>query len=145
MAIALVWLACGLAAAVDWRERRLPNHLTLPAAVVSLLWALSGADYSSWLGWWVALTGLHALVAVVPPYAMGGGDWKLVAALSPPALLGGWAMWWLTMSYLLASGHGLWLRLRRGEHRIPLGPWLWLPWSALAMGDLAHVAMADGW
>lgn len=85
----------GLGAAVAWlaaltvydvRQRRLPNALTLPGAVVVLVVAaLAGRGTSALLGG-LALAGLYLLVHLITPAAMGAGDVKL--ALGVGALTG---------------------------------------------------------
>lgn len=77
---------CGIAALTDWRSCRIPNWLTLSTIGLGLgLGALSGVQ-----GIFVALVG--ALVCGLAPLllclvgAMGGGDFKLLAAVG--ALLG---------------------------------------------------------
>jgi prepilin peptidase CpaA len=76
----------------DWRSRRIPNWLTVPALflgiaanTIALGWA--GAK-DSLLG---AGLGLGLLLHFVLLKALGGGDWKLVGALGaflgPPRLI----------------------------------------------------------
>jgi len=74
---------------LDWRSRRIPNWLTIPALIVGL-----GVNTiaAGWGGAKVALAGaglpLLLLLPVVLLRGLGAGDWKLMGALG--ALLG-WA------------------------------------------------------
>ena len=76
----------------DWRSRRIPNWLTVPALLLgiaanSLALGWSGAK-ESLLG---AGLGLGLLLPFVLIRSLGGGDWKLVGALGaflgPPRLI----------------------------------------------------------
>ena len=76
----------------DWRSRRIPNWLTVPALLLgiaanSLAQGWSGAK-ESLLG---AGLGLGLLLPFVLIRSLGGGDWKLVGALGaflgPPRLI----------------------------------------------------------
>jgi prepilin peptidase CpaA len=67
---------------LDWRMRRIPNWLTVPALVVgiaanSLAWG--------WLGTKAALEGAGLGLALLLPFVLlrglGAGDWKLMGAL----------------------------------------------------------------
>jgi leader peptidase (prepilin peptidase)/N-methyltransferase len=81
---ALAWL--GALAGYDVRQRRLPNVLTLPGAVVVLVAAAAtGRGPAALLGA-TALAALYLTVHVVAPAAMGAGDVKL--AIGVGALTG---------------------------------------------------------
>jgi prepilin peptidase CpaA len=76
----------------DWRSRRIPNWLTVPALLLgiaanSLALGWSGAK-ESLLG---AGLGLGLLLPFVLIRSLGGGDWKLIGALGaflgPPRLI----------------------------------------------------------
>lgn len=80
------WIPAVLAAIVagilDWRYRRIPNWLTVPALVVGFavniaLFGWMGAK-SSLLG---AALGLGLLLPFVLLRSLGAGDWKLAGAL----------------------------------------------------------------
>lgn len=77
----LLVLVVLVAAAIDFRERRIPNALTLTAVVVALgIRALAGSD--PFLGG--ALGAGIAFVVMLPLFAMGGvggGDAKLLVAV----------------------------------------------------------------
>src|SRR5947209_11249935 len=84
----------GVAAYTDLRSRRIPNWLTLSAAVIGLglNLALGGAA-----GGLTAVLGLGLGLAMLLPFyllrAVGAGDVKLLAALG--ALLGPTALVWV--------------------------------------------------
>ena len=76
---ALLALAAGI---TDWRSRRIPNWLTVPAAVL-------GIAVNGWLRGWTGVKdsllgvglGLLLLLPFVLLRSLGAGDWKLVGAL----------------------------------------------------------------
>ena len=75
----LAWLV--VLSVYDIRERRLPNWLTVPGALVIL--AVAAAEAVVCLRWWVpgALMGLYLVVHLIAPAAMGAGDVKLAAGV----------------------------------------------------------------
>ncbi|CAN5452637.1 A24 family peptidase [soil metagenome] len=76
---ALGWMAA--LSVVDIRQRRLPNVLTLPGAVVILVVATAcGRGVPAVVGA-VALGGAYLVVHLVAPAAMGAGDVKLALGL----------------------------------------------------------------
>jgi len=65
----------------DFRQRRLPNVLTLPGAAVILLVAgLHGRGVAALVGA-AALAGAYLLMHLLAPAAMGAGDVKLALGL----------------------------------------------------------------
>ena len=82
----------------DWRSRRIPNWLTVPALAVGLA---GHSIAGGWNGAKAALAGaalpLALLLPVVLLRGLGAGDWKLMGALG--ALLG----WAQILLVLLAS------------------------------------------
>jgi prepilin peptidase CpaA len=91
-----VWMLATIPAVIagwtDWRSRRIPNWLTVPALFSGIVLNLvvqgwTGAK-SSLLG---AGLGLGLLLPFVLIKSLGGGDWKLVGALGaflgPPRLI----------------------------------------------------------
>jgi prepilin peptidase CpaA len=104
MIVPAIVISIGLAAcAFDVRTRRIPNALTLSAAVAGMLYhaATSGVAgvQTSAAGW---LLGLLLLLPYFALGGMGGGDVKLVAALG--AWLGPWETFWLAMYAGIAGG-----------------------------------------
>lgn len=107
-ACGLTWLAA--LSVYDIRERRLPNALTLPGAVVVLgVAAVTGRGVAATLGA-LALVTLYLGAHLVAPGGMGAGDVKLaigigaltgafgvdpwtLAALGAPILTALWALW----------------------------------------------------
>jgi prepilin peptidase CpaA len=67
---------------MDWRSRRIPNWLTVPALLVGIL---GNTIYAGWPGTITALEGAGLGLLVLFPFvvirAMGAGDWKLVGAM----------------------------------------------------------------
>ncbi len=137
LALALAWLS-----AIDLRERRLPDALTLPLAVLGLLqsWAIDPGSL-----WWHAASAVAAfalMLAIAYAYqrvrgqpGMGLGDAKLLAASGawlgaeglPSVLV--WASGSALVGVLLAHWRG---EMVSGSTRVPFGPFLafgtWLVW-----------------
>jgi len=67
---------------LDWRVRKIPNWLTVPALLVGLV--LSGA-LGRWLGLKASLEGSGICLGLLLPFVLvrglGAGDWKLMGAL----------------------------------------------------------------
>lgn len=82
----LLWTAALALAAVacwqDWKSRRVPNRLTVPALVAGLV---ANGIFGGWAGLWAALTGAGLALAILLPVVLlrglGAGDWKLMGAL----------------------------------------------------------------
>jgi leader peptidase (prepilin peptidase) / N-methyltransferase len=75
----LSWMAA--LSVVDIRQRRLPNRLTLPGALVILVVATAGGRGVPALIGAAALAGAYLVVHLVAPAAMGAGDVKLALGL----------------------------------------------------------------
>jgi leader peptidase (prepilin peptidase)/N-methyltransferase len=135
-ACVLAWLT--VLSVYDVRERRLPNWLTLPGAVVILaVAALAGRGIPAVCGA-VGLAGLYLGVHLVAPAAMGAGDVKL--ALGVGALTGsfGFDVWALAAlgAPILTEIWALVALGRRTGSTVPHGPSMCiatLAASALAM------------
>lgn len=88
---ALAW--CSALSCYDIRQRRLPNWLTIPGAVVILtVAACAGRGTPAWCGA-VALVGLYLVVHLVAPAAMGAGDVKLAAGVGGLTGAFGYDVW----------------------------------------------------
>ena len=88
-----VWVCAlavtGLAGCLDWRSRRIPNWLTVPAVFAGIVVNFATAG---WHGVALAFEGAGLGLALLLPFvlmrALGAGDWKLMGALG--AFLGPW-------------------------------------------------------
>jgi prepilin peptidase CpaA len=67
---------------IDWRTRRIPNRLTVPALLLGIL---ANTAAWGWPGTKSALEGAGIGLAVLLPFVLlrglGAGDWKLMGAL----------------------------------------------------------------
>ena len=78
-ACVLAWLV--VLSVYDIRERRLPNWLTMPGALVILaVAAVAGRGVPALLGA-IGLAGLYLVVHLISPAAMGAGDVKLAVGV----------------------------------------------------------------
>jgi prepilin peptidase CpaA len=97
-------IAVGLCAGwTDWRSRRIPNWLTIPALAAGV--ALHGAMHGA-AGVVESLKGAGIALAVLLPLvllrALGGGDWKLLGALG--AFLGAQMVLVVLLGAVLIAG-----------------------------------------
>jgi leader peptidase (prepilin peptidase) / N-methyltransferase len=118
----LAWLVA--LSAFDIRERRLPNYLTLPGAVLVMVGAaIAGRGVAAVLGA-AALFAVYLVVHLLLPSAMGAGDVKL--ALGVGALTGSFGIDVWTLSALIAplltTGLILVAMLCRAGPAVPHGP-----------------------
>jgi leader peptidase (prepilin peptidase)/N-methyltransferase len=123
--IAIVLAACAAAAAVDVRERRVPNALTAGAALALL--AAGAARDPGRLAAGAIAAGFLGVPALLRPAGMGLGDAKLAGVLGlglGPAVA-------LALLVALAAGtlYGAGLAVRRGvaaarEATVPFAPFL---------------------
>jgi leader peptidase (prepilin peptidase) / N-methyltransferase len=118
---ALLWM--GLLSAYDIRERRLPNLLTLPGAVVILLAGACTGRLVPALTGATALAGLYLMVHLVAPAGMGAGDVKLAIGLGGLAGCFGVEVWFLAAlaAPLLTALCGM-VGMFRGVRCLPHGP-----------------------
>lgn len=132
----LAWLTA--LSVFDIRERRLPNWLTLPGAVVVLgVAAAAGRGVPAVLGA-VGLAGLYLVVHLVAPAAMGAGDVKLAVGVGALTGAFGYDVWVLAAvgAPLLTAIWALVALTRRSSSTVPHGPSMCiatLAASALAM------------
>ena len=129
------WMA--MLSIVDIRDRRLPNLLTLPGAVVIVAVAtICGRGPASLLGA-AALAGGYLLVHACAPAALGAGDVKLALGLG--ALTGalGAAVWAVAAlgAPLLTAVWGVVVLAVRGDRTVPHGP-------SMCLATTAAVALA---
>ncbi len=118
----LVWLVA--LSGYDIWERRLPNFLTLPGAVVILAAAwLHGRGGPAVLGA-LALFAVYAVVHFVSPAAMGAGDVKLAIGIGALTGAFGRDVWLLAAlgAPLLTAGCAVVVLLRSSGRVVPHGP-----------------------
>jgi leader peptidase (prepilin peptidase)/N-methyltransferase len=121
----------------DIRQRRLPNVLTLPGAVLVLIAAaLAGRGWPAALGA-AALFAGYAAVHLVSPAAMGAGDVKLAVGVGGLTGAFGPDVWVLAAltAPLLTAGLAVVALLRRRGSTVPHGP-------AMCAATAAAVALA---
>jgi len=130
----------------DLHQRRLPNWLTLPGAVVIVLGATWAGRGTAALSGAVVLSGLYLAIHLVDPRAMGGGDVKLALGLGALTAAFGPGVWLLgaLAAPVLTAGYAAVVLLCRGGRTVPHGPSMCLASAgavALALaGDLTDYA-----
>jgi leader peptidase (prepilin peptidase)/N-methyltransferase len=132
LACALAWLAA--LTIYDVRQRRLPNALTLPGAVIVLIAAaLAGRGNAALIGA-IVLTALYLAVHLVAPAAMGAGDVKL--AIGVGALTGAFGVdAWVLAAVAAPLLTALWgIVALRARGTVPHGP-------SMCVAAVAAVAM----
>lgn len=120
-----------LASLIDWEYHLLPDVVTLSLLWLGLLVNMPGTfvpPQEGIVGAVAGYVGLRAisigLMAVTTQQGIGGGDFKLLAAI------GAWLGWTALLPVALVSAgiavaRGLWVRYRRGGHaRMAYGPGL---------------------
>lgn len=114
--------------AIDVEERRIPNRIVLPAAVVMLALqiALEPGRAAEWTLAALGAGALFLVFALVHPAGLGMGDVKLALLLG--AALGGGVPAALALGSLLAGLFGLAILLRNGtaarRAAVPFAPFL---------------------
>jgi leader peptidase (prepilin peptidase) / N-methyltransferase len=129
-AVVICWLA--VLSWHDMRQRRLPNLLTLPGAVVILIGGCCAGRGPAAVAGAAALTGLYLVVHLMAPAGMGAGDVKLAIGLGGLAGCFGVAVWFLAAlaAPLLTALLGV---VWRGGAPVPHGPSMCLA-TAAAVG-----------
>lgn len=121
----------------DIRDRRLPNWLTLPGAVVILVAAAAtGRGVPALLGA-LALFTVYVAVHMVAPAALGAGDAKLAIGIGALTGAFGVDVWVLSAlaAPLLTAGWALVTVVRCSELTVPHGP-------SMCLAAVAAVALA---
>ncbi|RDH75121.1 prepilin peptidase [Mycolicibacterium moriokaense] len=122
IACVLAWLVA--LSVYDIRQRRLPNWLTLPGALVVLAVAeVSGRGAGAVVGA-MALAGVYLVVHVIAPPAMGAGDVKLavgVGGLTGAFGLDAWTLAAIGAPLLTALVACVFVA-RRADTALPHGP-----------------------
>jgi len=116
----------------DVRERRLPNWLTMPGAVVILaVAAAAGRGVPAFLGA-IGLAGLYLVVHLISPAAMGAGDVKLAAGVGGLTGAFGFEVWVLSAvaAPLLTAIWACVCVARRSGTTVPHGPSMCLATAA---------------
>lgn len=131
--LAVAWLT--LLSGYDIRQRRLPNWLTLPAAVVVPAVAAGAGRGLAALAGAAALSGVYLLVHLIAPAGLGAGDVKLAVALGALTGAFGADVWWLAAvaAPLLTAVWGLVAVKAGGGRTVPHGPSMCVA-SAVAAG-----------
>jgi leader peptidase (prepilin peptidase)/N-methyltransferase len=129
----LAWLAA--LSLYDIRERRLPNWLTVPGALVILAVAAAAGRGGPALMGAGALTVLYLHVHLIAPAAMGAGDVKLAAGVGGLTGAFGLDVWALAAmaAPLLTAVVAFVSALRRSKTAVPHGPSMCLATMAAAM------------
>ncbi|KJL25814.1 Type 4 prepilin-like proteins leader peptide-processing enzyme [Microbacterium azadirachtae] len=140
---------------IDLETKRLPNAIVLPSIVVgvallAIAAALGPAGSASGIGWTTFLRAVaggailcafYAVVRLISPRGMGGGDVKLAALVG---LFLGWCGWATLVvgafaAFVLGGLFGVGLILLRRAKRttaIPFGPWMIAgAWAGIAVGE----------
>ncbi|WP_018600326.1 A24 family peptidase [Mycobacterium sp. 155] len=121
VAVTVIWLVT--LSAYDFRQRRLPNWLTMPGGVLILVGAMLFGHGAAALAGGAALAAVYLLVHLIAPAALGGGDVKLSVGVG--ALTGAFGpdVWVLAalaaplITAVIAGGAAL-----RGIPTVPHGP-----------------------
>jgi leader peptidase (prepilin peptidase) / N-methyltransferase len=131
----LAWLV--VLSLYDLRERRLPNRLTVPGAIVILLVAAAVDRGGPALIGAGALAGLYLVVHLVAPTGMGAGDVKLAAGVGGLTGAFGYDVWVLAAiaAPLFTAAIACVAAIRRTKTTVPHGP-------SMCLASVAAVALA---
>lgn len=108
----------------DIRERRLPNWLTVPGAVVIVAYAAAaGHGASAWAGA-ASLFAIYLVLHLIAPAAMGAGDVKLAIGIGALTGAFGIDVWTLAAlgAPLLTAAWAVIVRIVSAERIVPHGP-----------------------
>lgn len=108
----------------DVTQRRLPNWLTLPGAVVILASAAAAGHGASALAGAVSLFAIYLALHLMAPAAMGAGDVKLAVGIGALTGAFGIDVWSIAAlgAPLLTAGWALIVSVRGTERTVPHGP-----------------------
>jgi prepilin peptidase CpaA len=116
--LGLAVILAAIAGVTDWRNRRIPNWLTVTGLVVGIA---ANGFIGGWAGLKPSLLGAGLGLLVLLPFvllrSLGAGDWKLAGALGAcvgPAALGDLLMMSIFVAGLMAFGLVIYKR-RLGE------------------------------
>jgi leader peptidase (prepilin peptidase) / N-methyltransferase len=108
----------------DVTQRRLPNWLTVPGAVVILASAAAAGRGAPALAGAVSLFAIYLALHLITPAAMGAGDVKLAIGIGALTGAFGIDVWSLAAlgAPLLTAGWALIVRVSSAERTVPHGP-----------------------
>lgn len=108
----------------DIRERRLPNWLTVPGAVVILICAAAAGHGAPALAGAVSLFAIYLALHLTAPAGMGAGDVKLAIGIGALTGAFGLDVWSLAAlgAPLLTAGWAVIARIVSAERAVPHGP-----------------------
>ncbi|OBI81258.1 A24 family peptidase [Mycobacterium sp. E740] len=131
----LAWLVA--LSVFDLRERRLPNWLTMPGALVILIVAVAAGRGLTAVAGAVVLFAVYLLVHLLAPAAMGAGDVKLSVGVGALTGAFGVDIWTLAAlgAPLITACWALLAAIRRTEATVPHG-------ASMCLTVAAAVALA---
>jgi leader peptidase (prepilin peptidase)/N-methyltransferase len=108
----------------DITQRRLPNWLTVPGAVVILVGAVAAGGGAPALAGAISLFAIYLALHLIAPAAMGAGDVKLAIGIGALTGAFGIDVWSLAAlgAPLLTAGWALILSVTGTERTVPHGP-----------------------
>ncbi|WNG95098.1 A24 family peptidase [Mycobacterium sp. ITM-2016-00318] len=129
----LAWLV--VLSLYDIRERRLPNRLTVPGAIVILLVSTAMDRGGPALVGAGALAGVYLVVHLIAPTGMGAGDVKLAAGVGGLTGAFGYDVWVLAAiaAPLFTAAIACVAVVARSKITVPHGPSMCLASVAAAM------------
>lgn len=118
----------------DVTQRRLPNWLTVPGALVILASAAAAGHGGTALAGAVSLFAIYLALHLIAPDAMGAGDVKLAVGIGALTGAFGIDVWSLAAlgAPLLTAGWALIVRVNHTEKTVPHGPSMCLTAAAAA-------------